>query len=82
MTVDVDGSVVGTEAVDAGGRSVRGTRVRLVLRFGIGVSTTDMWFSAPRRLLLREDEVASFSDLGVHYSERMSAVLVSLVPST
>ncbi len=82
MAVRADGLVQGRESVDVGGRSVPSVRVRLVLRFDIGVSTTDLWVSPSRGLVVREDEVADFSDLGVRYSERMSAVLESLTPST
>jgi hypothetical protein len=82
--VVVHGLVVAGGPLDVGGQSVPTVHVRLTLSFsGIesGTAPTDLWISTTRGLVVREQELASVTQAGVHYREKMSTELTSLAPA-
>ena len=83
MTVALRGLVLPPHSFEIDGRKIPTTHVRFSLYFGSsGSSTTDLWLSVSRDVLVREYEVASVSAMGVAYSESMSTMLLSTTPAT
>ncbi len=82
--VVVDGRMVGERPVVVGGQAVPAVHVRLTLQFaGVdeGTAPTDLWISTSKGLVVREQELATVTQQGVHYKEEMSTLLASVVPS-
>ena len=83
--VAVTGSVLGASMIDVGGHLVSTLHIRLVLVFaGIerGTVPTDFWISTSNGLIVRERELATITQQGVHYKEQMDTELTSLIPAT
>jgi hypothetical protein len=82
--VVVDGLVVGGGPIDVGSQAVPAVHVRLSLQFdGVttGTAPTDYWISTASGLILREQERAAVTQEGVHYTEKMAALLTSPTPA-
>ena len=89
QTVAVSGLIVGTSAVDVGGRAVPALHTRVRFTFSgteAGTNPNDYWISLQNGLILRQRETVSVSQkagpLGsVRYSEQMAIAIDSTAPA-
>jgi hypothetical protein len=82
--VAVSGELLGSDTLAVGGAtvSVEHTRLTFTYRGGAqGTNPIDFWVVPSTGLIVREKEMVSVTQSGVHYSENMDAVLTGLVPA-
>ncbi len=82
--VAVSGEVLGPATLTVGGAAVNVEHTRLTFTYRGGAQGTnpiDFWIVPSTGLIVREKELVSVTQSGVHYSENMDAVLTGLVPS-
>jgi hypothetical protein len=82
--VAVSGDVLGPATLTVGGATVgvEHTRLTFTYRGGAqGSNPIDFWVVPSTGLIVREKEMVSVTQSGVHYSENMDAVLTGLVPA-
>jgi hypothetical protein len=82
--VTLTGVVLGPATVTVGDTTltVEHTRLTFTYRGGAqGTNPTDYWVVPSTGLIVREKEMVSVTQAGVHYSENMDAVLTGLTPA-
>jgi hypothetical protein len=82
--VAVAGQALGPDSMTVGRAKVTVEHTRLTFTYRGGAQGTnpiDFWIVPSTGLIVREKEVVSVNQSGVHYSENMDAVLTGLVPA-
>jgi hypothetical protein len=81
--VSMTGTRLGSSTMTVGGQAVDVDHVRVDFRFEgaqSGTNPTDFWVVPSTGLIVREHELVSADQSGVHYSESMDTVLTGLSP--
>jgi hypothetical protein len=82
--VSVTGQALGPDTMTVGGDKVTVEHTRLTFTYrggAAGTNPTDYWIVPSTGLIVREKEMVSVTQGGVHYSENMDVVLTGLVPA-